>query len=426
MREMKDSGIGWVHNIPSSWDVIKGKYAFTNKKSVVGAKVDDYDRLALTLNGVIKRSKDDNEGLQPDKFDTYQILKKDELVFKLIDLKNISTSRVGLSPYIGIVSPAYIILKSKKGIYPAFAEKYYLMMWMNQVFNNLGDAGVRSSLNSTELLEIQLPIPPYIEQQRIANFLDIQCNKIDDLMSDVQNQIEILEDYKKSVISEAVTKGLNSNVEMKDTLVKWIPKSPKGWLFEKAKYCFASRNTKGNKINLELLSPTQKYGVIPQKMYEEISSMVAVKVNDTTNLMTFKTIHKGDYCISLRSFEGGFEYSEFEGVVSPAYTVLYPSVECNKAYYKYLFKIKSFIYEMNSYSLSLRDGKPISFNDFGNTYIPIPPIEEQTQIAYYLDLKCAEIDSVISDKKAQLETLEEYKKSLIYEYVTGKKEAPNE
>ena len=127
-----------------------------------------------------------------------------------------------------------------------------------------------------------------------------------------------------------------------------------------------------------------------------------------------------------KSFEGGFEYSRYNGVVSPAYTVFYPIINTDRRYYKYLFKIQQFITEMNSYSLSLRDGKPISFDDFGNTLIPIPPIDEQKVIADYLDKKCAEIESVIADKKKQLEVLESYKKSLIYEYVTGKKEVVNE
>lgn len=135
-----------------------------------------------------------------------------------------------------------------------------------------------------------------------------------------------------------------------------------------------------------------------------------------------KTIHKGDYCISLRSFQGGFEYSEYEGVVSPAYQVFYPIVNVDRGYYKYLFKEKGFIEVMNSYTMSLRDGKNIAFDDFGNTFIPVPPVEEQKIIAEYLNKKCAEIEQTITDKKAQLDTLDEYKKSLIYEYVTGKKE----
>lgn len=423
MREMKNSGIGWVHEIPIDWDVIRGKYLFTNDKMLVGAKVEKYERLALTMKGVVKRSKDDTDGLQPDKFNTYQILKTGELVFKLIDLQNISTSRVGLSTYTGIVSPAYIILKGNDQILSEYAEKYYLMMWMNQVFNALGDSGVRSSLNAGELLDLSLPLPSIEEQRRIADFLDRECGKIDLITADIEKQIEILEQYKRSVISERVTNGMDCSVGFISCDAKWLPMIPKNWSVKRGKYCFSIRNTKGNNITLELLSPTQKYGVIPQRLYEEYSTQVTVKVNERTNLRSFKTIHPGDFCISLRSFEGGFEYSTYEGVVSPAYTVFYPTIKCDRRYYKYLFKISQFIAEMNSYSLSLRDGKPISFDDFANTYIPIPPLKEQQAIADYLDKKCAEIDGVIADKKEQLDVLKNYKKSIIYEYVTGKKEA---
>ena len=160
-------------------------------------------------------------------------------------------------------------------------------------------------------------------------------------------------------------------------------------------------NDRGNNVCLQLLSPTQKYGVIPQDKYEELTGMNAVKLNDSTNYALLKTIHKGDYCISLRSFQGGFEYSEYD---------------------KYLFKEKGFIDVMNSYTMSLRDGKNIAFDDFGDTFIPVPPLDEQQEIADYLDNKCAEIEQIIADKKSQIETLDGYKKSLIYEYVTGKKE----
>ena len=134
-----------------------------------------------------------------------------------------------------------------------------------------------------------------------------------------------------------------------------------------------------------------------------------------------KTIHKGDFCISLRSFQGGFEYSEYEGVVSPAYQVFYPTVEIADGYYRYLFKESGFIEKMNSYTMTLRDGKNIAFADFGNTYIPSPPVGEQAAIATYLDDRCARIDAIIADKRKQMEVIDEYKKSMIFEYVTGKK-----
>lgn len=281
--------------------------------------------------------------------------------------------------------------------------------------------GTIPTMSQVKIGNIYIPFPPLDEQQRIAEFLDRECGKIDGLKADIQAQIDTLEQYKRSVITEAVTHGLNPSAPMKDSKV-WYGQIPSEWKELKGKYVFKQRNDRGNNVCLQLLSPTQKYGVIPQDKYEELTGMNAVKLNDSTNYALLKTIHKGDYCISLRSFQGGFEYSEYEGVVSPAYQVFYPIITIADGYYKYLFKERGFIDVMNSYTMSLRDGKNIAFDDFGDTFIPVPPLDEQQEIADYLDNKCAEIEQIIADKKSQIETLDGYKKSLIYEYVTGKKE----
>lgn len=422
MRQMKDSGIEWIGEIPQTWDVLKTKFCFRYKKEIAGINSDKFDRLALTMQNVVKRAKDDSNGLQPEKFETYQILRRNELVFKLIDLQNVSTSRVGLSPYDGIVSPAYIILTPQSNISSKYAEKYYYTLWKNQIFNALGDDGVRSNLGKDDLLNIPIPVPPLAEQERIAEFLDEKCAEVDALAGEIKEQIATLEEYKRSVITEAVTKGLDASVPMKDSGIEWIGEIPQAWDVRKGKYLFAQRNERGNNVKLQLLSPTQNYGVIPQDEYERLSGMSAVKLNENINLKALKTIHKGDYCISLRSFQGGFEYSMNEGVISPAYQVFYPTVKISGGYYKYLFKDKGFISVINSYAMSLRDGKNISFEQFGNTVIPVPPLAEQERIAEFLDAKCAEVDALIAEKQNQLATLEEYKKSVIFEYVTGKKE----
>ncbi|CAI3344201.1 restriction endonuclease subunit S [Enterococcus cecorum] len=206
--------------------------------------------------------------------------------------------------------------------------------------------------------------------------------------------------------------------EMKDSGIEWIGEIPKDWELYKGKYVFTLRKSYGNTKNLQLLSPTQNYGVIPQTLYEELSGMRAVKLDEKTNLNLLKTIHEGDFCISLRSFQGGFEYSKYEGVVSPAYQIFYPIKDVATGYYKYLFKERGFIDKINSYTMPLRDGKNIAFSDFGNTYIPVPPLEEQHRIADYLDHKCSEIDSLVADIQSQIETMEQYKKSVITEAVT--------
>lgn len=420
VREMKDSGIKWVGDIPETWKVMANRYLFKISKKIV-TNPNKYQLLSLTTKGIKEKNPEDTKGKVPDNYNGYQVVEKNDLVMCLFDL-DCSAVFSGLSKYQGMISPAYKVLKPNNKIASVKYFDYWFQYVSSERFYKQYSKSLRYTVSSDEFELLKSIVPSIDEQKKIAEFLDKKCGEIDSITADIQKQIENLERYKRSVITEAVTKGLNPNAEMKDSRTVWLGKIPEHWQIKKGKYIFQTRNTKGNSINLELLSPTQKYGVIPQSKYEELSTQVTVKVNEQTNLMSFKTIHKGDYCISLRSFEGGFEYSEYEGVVSPAYTVFYPISNIDRVYYKYLFKIKSFIAEMNSYSLSLRDGKPISFDDFGNTLVPVPSVSEQNKIVDYLDKKCAEIESVITDKKSQLETIEKYKKSLIYEYVTGKKE----
>ena len=225
MREMKDSGIEWIGEIPKDWKLTQARRLFNNKKEIVGDDVDKYERLALTLNGVIKRSKEDSEGLQPEKFEGYQILRKNNLVFKMIDLENVNTSRVGLSPYTGLVSPAYIVFSNNRNDnrYPYY---WFMSMYYHEVFNHLGGDGVRSALNAKDMLSLPIPNISAVEQARIANYLDKKCAKIDAIVEKQKEIIEKLKEYKLSVITEAVTKGLNLDVELKDSGVEWIGKIP--------------------------------------------------------------------------------------------------------------------------------------------------------------------------------------------------------
>lgn len=420
MREMKDSGIAWVGEIPKEWEV-KPLYCFYSERKNKNIFGQENNLLSLSYGKVIRKDINTSEGLLPGNYNGYNIVEADDIIIRPTDLQNDKRSlRTGLVKERGIITSAYIALKPKGGINSKFYHYLLHAYDISKVFYNMGN-GVRQGLNYDEFVKLMVFAPSDEEQQKIAEFLDGECEKIDGLTRDIQAEIETLEQYKRSVITEAVTHGLDKSAPMKDSAV-WFGAIPKNWAVIKGKYVFTQRNDRGNNITLQLLSPTQKYGVIPQEKYEELTGMNAVKLNDNTNYALLKTIHKGDYCISLRSFQGGFEYSEYEGVVSPAYQVFYPIIAVGRGYFKYLFKEKGFIDIMNSYTMSLRDGKNIAFDDFGNTFIPVPPREEQEAIAEYLDKKCAKIDRTIADKKAQIETLDGYKKSLIYEYVTGKKE----
>lgn len=419
MREMKDSGARWIGLVPTHWKVDKLKYHLKrNEPRNPGNCI--VLSLYRELGVVPKDSRDDNHNVTSEDTSKYKYVKPGDFV---INKMKAWQGSVAVSDYEGIVSPAYFVYNFTD---EAFFKRYFhylLRSCYKDEFMRLS-GGIRVGqwdLPSEALDNVIVLIPSTEEQRCIAAYLDAKCAEIDALTADIQTQIDTLEQYKRSVITEVVTKGLEPDVEMKDSGYDWVGMMPSTWVMRKGKYMFAQRSLRGNSIELQLLSPTQKFGVIPQSMYEELTGMSAVKLNEKADLSMLKTIHKGDFCISLRSFQGGFEYSEYEGVVSPAYQVFYPTVEIADGYYRYLFKESGFIEKMNSYTMTLRDGKNIAFADFGNTYIPSPPVGEQAAIATYLDDRCARIDAIIADKRKQMEVIDEYKKSMIFEYVTGKK-----
>lgn len=412
--QMKNSGISYFGDIPSHWQVVRNGYLFHNSKEIVMPNK-DYQLLSLSTKGV--REKDINEvgGKVPDNYNGYQIVHPRDMVMCLFDI-DCSAVFSGLSNFYGMISPAYKILKCRSNILPEFAQYIFSYIGGKRLYKQYSK-NLRYSLNIDDFMALKLIVPPINEQTAIADFLDNKCAEIDSLLEDLDKEVKNLAEYKKSIIAETVTHGMNPNVSMKQSGIPWAESIPSHWTIQKSKYHFELRRTKGNPHNLELMSPTQKYGVIPQSQLEGV-----VLVKEKTDLNTFRTIRPGDFCISLRSFQGGFEYSKYEGVVSPAYQVFYPIKPIIDGYFKYMFKSDGFISYINTFSMSLRDGKNIAFEDFGNSYIPNPPIDEQQSIASYLDEKCAAIEQALTDKQTQIETLKSYKSSLIYEYVTGKKQ----
>lgn len=200
--------------------------------------------------------------------------------------------------------------------------------------------------------------------------------------------------------------------KMKDSGIEWIGEIPEGWEVVKAKYLFAQRNEKGNSA-LVLLSPTQKYGVIPQSQLEGV-----VQVKENTDLRAFKTIHIGDFVISLRSFQGGFEFSNYEGVCSPAYQVFHATKDLSNDFFRYLFKSDGFISKINSLTVGIREGKNIQYWDFSNMLLALPPKEIQIRSAQYLSAKCTEIDTMLSKTRSSIEEYKKLKQTVITQAVT--------
>lgn len=418
MREMKDSGVAWIGEIPEEWDLSRFKDHYRNTKEIVGEKSSEYERLALTLNGVIKRPKDDSEGLQPKAFDGYQILRENDFIFKMIDLQNISTSRVGLSSYAGLVSPAYIRFTSRtKNQFNKFIYYYLMSMYYNCVFNNLGGDGVRSALNASDMGTLMIPYPPIETQHQIAAYLDQKCPQIDALIANQQKQIERLKAYKQSLITETVTKGLNPDVPMKDSGVEWIGEIPKDWEVIRVKNLLNERKERSLTGEEEPLSMSQKVGLVPTKILDMIPNMAS-------SFVGAKIVYINDLVFNkLKAHLGVFSVSMYNGLVSPDYAVYYSTGKANLKYLEYLFKTPQCICEFRKRSTGIATGLTRLYTDgLFAIECPYPSFNEQQAIVSYLDQKCTQIDKMISIKQKKIEKLQQYKKSLIYEYVTGKKE----
>ena len=419
MINMKPSGVQWIGDIPSEWKLGKVKNRFYSTKTIVGDKVDDYERLALTLGGVIKRSKEANDGLQPEKFDGYQILKENELVFKLIDLANVATSRVGLSPYTGIVSPAYIVLHDRQNGCPRYAEYYFLSMWMHEVFNHLGGDGVRSSLNAKDLLNVPFPLISEAEQQAIADYLDDRCSKIDEIITEATASIEEYKELKQAVIFEAVTKGIDKKVPMKGSGIEWLPRVPVNWEVRRIASIYEESKETG-RDDLPILLVSIHTGISDREIDDSERDRKVIRSQDKT---VYKVVHKNYLAYNMmRAWQGGFGAATVDGLVSPAYVVARPKIMVNSSYIENVLRTPNAIEHIRGLSYGVADFRlRLYWPYFKGIKIPLPSFEEQNRIVALIQDQTAKIDALISEKQALIEDLQAYKKSLIYEVVTGKR-----
>lgn len=227
-----------------------------------------------------------------------------------------------------------------------------------------------------------------------------------------ERERELLDSLKQSEIANVVTKGLNPNVKMKDSGIPWIGEIPEHWTTRKIKFLFKERSEKGYP-NEPVLCATQKYGVIPQSMYENR----VVVVNK--GLEGLKLVKEGDFVISLRSFQGGIEYAHYQGIISAAYTVLSPSDEVNPNYIKYLFKSHPFIELLKTCVTGIREGQNINFDLLRKSSIMLPPLSEQQAIVSYIDEKLQKINQYMADLQREIDYLKEFKQRLISDAVTG-------
>lgn len=417
MREMKDSRIAWIGEIPSDWQVQKGKYFM----SLLTRPTRETDEVITCFRDgeVTLRSNRREDGFTISMTETgYQGIDKGDLIVHGMDG---FAGAIGISDSRGKATPVLNVLDTNE------CKKYLMYLMRSMAYCGLFlslSTGIRvrtCDTNWKKLREIDYILPRLIEQQAIVNFLDAKCAEIDALSDNIQSELDTMEQYKRSVISEAVTRGLDPHVPMKDSRIAWVKQIPKHWTVIPSKYLFHNSDTRKYPGD-EQLTASQRHGIITQREYMEREN--AKVVFATQGLDNWKHVKPNDFVISLRSFQGGLEMSETTGCITWHYVVLEASKPIYPPFYKWLFKSVQYINALQGTCNFIRDGQDLRFSNFSKVPLYEPPMDEQKAIADYLDAKCAEIDQTIAQKQEQLDTLADYKKSLIYEYVTGKKEVP--
>ena len=420
---MKNSGIEWIGEIPDDWNITTIKYAcvFSPKCSkIVGLGIENeitYTPMEYIKNGYYIQ----NTKIIADIPSSLTMYEEGDIVMAKVTpcFENGNIARMdNLVNGVGVGSSELYVFRTKK-----YNRDYLFYLLQNYIFKDcaastmIGTGGLKR-VSSHFIKNSKQPFPPISEQKAIAEFLDKKCGEVDALIADIQQEIETLEQYKRSVITEAVTKGLDPSVPMKDSGAGWMPTVPAHWLVEKIKYHLHLKTQK-NMSDRQVLSLYRDYGIVPKDSRDDNHNVTS---EDTSS---YRFVRVGDFVVNkMKAWQGSVAVSQYEGIVSPAYFVYeFIDESFDKKYFHYLLRNKSYTIEFMRLSGGIRVGQwDLPAEAFENTLVLIPPIEEQQQIADYLDKKCKEIEEIIADKQSQIETLESYKKSLIYEYVTGKKE----
>lgn len=418
--EYQDSNVEWIGDIPASWSTRPFfSVVRENRRSNKGMIEDNL--LSLSYGNIVKRDINSNEGLLPASFETYQIVEPNDVVLRLTDLQNDKRSlRSALATQRGIVTSAYLSV-CPSGIDPRFLAYSLRAADLRKVFYSMG-GGLRQSMKYHDMKWLKIALPPEREQQVIADYLDTESVQIERFITDQKRLITLMRERRSATITHAVTKGLDPNAPRKESGVTWLGQVPKTWRVHSGRRFFKPRNERA-RIGDKQLAATQEYGVIEQDRYTEITGNRVVSVLKGFDIL--KHVEPGDFVISMRSFQGGLEYSSVRGQISSAYVMLTPTGEVDEQYFRYLFKSSGYISALRSTSNLVRDGQAMKFSNFAQVPIAVPPLPEQRAIAIYLDEETAKIDAAIADAQAAITLSVERRGALISAAVTGKVDVRN-
>lgn len=427
-RKMKDSGIEWIGEIPEDWEIRKLKYILEERNEKNNPIVTD-NILSLSVERGIFPYAEKTGGGNKAKSDltAYKVAHPNDIV---INSMNILAGAVGLSRYTGVVSPVYYTLYTTS---EEINITYYYYLFRTREFQRsllgLGNGimmresstgklnTIRMRIPMDKLAGLFLPLPPRRVQELIVKSLAKDIKVVDKLIEQTRQSIEELKKYKQSLITEAVTKGLDPNVEMKDSGIEWIGEISKHWNVIKGKFLF---DKKEREIVVNETVTAFRDGQVVQRKKRRTDGFT-----NSLKEIGYQGVKKGDLVIhSMDAFAGAIGISEDDGKCSPVCIILDKAREgILNEYYAHLLRVYSILGYIESMARGIRvRSTDFKYPTFANTLFVLPTIEEQRQIVSYLDEQTSRIDKLIEDKTKVIEELEDYKKSLIYEYVTGKKE----
>ena len=420
-REMKNSGIPWIGEVPKDWEVKPTKCIFD---VIAGAtpKSDNDDFWDGNIPWITPADykTEDRSVSAGRRFLTQKGL--ESCATTLLPTGSVIFSKRAPIGLVVINSQPVCTNQGCLGCIPRTANSvffYYAMSVFKEQYELYGSGTTFKEISATNFADFRLPYPKITEQKKIAEYLDKKCGEVDEMIALQEQIIEELKAYKQSVITEAVTKGLNPNVPMKDSGIEWIGEIPEHWDCRKIGTLFRLREEKNYKSmeDVQLLSLYTGIGVFPHGEQEE-------RGNKAVTVEGYKVVHKNDIVVNIiLAWMGAIGVSDYDGVTSPAYDVYIPSTSVIPHYYHYVFRTKGIATECYKYGRGIMMMRWRTYSsEFKQISIPFPSLTEQQSIANYLDKKCGEIDELISIKQQKIESLKEYKKSIIYEYVTGKKE----
>lgn len=419
-RKMKDSGIPWVGKIPEGWEVTRlnnclSEVLLTNRNGSIK------NALKFYFGTLIEKDNfdPDTDSYVAETIKNYTVVRAGDLVINGLNLNfDLVSLRVAQATSTGVITSAYIVMRPIVDRLSSDYGKYLLKSYdFKKAFHNMG-TGVRKILTFTELKKALILHPPLSEQKRIAEYLDKTVGLIDGLREKISREIERLGDYKKSMISEAVCRGLDKTAKMKDSGIPWVGKIPEGWEVSPLyKYVTQVKNPNLGMREKNLLSLS--YGKIKRKDIATVTGLIPASYEG------YNIISSGDIVLRLtdlqndkRSIRVGL--AKLDGIVTSAYVTIRPFETCCPDYLAYLilvFDIKKGFYGIGS---GVRQG--LTYDEIKKLKFIFPPLAEQKRIAEYIDKQVAKIDALIENRKAELERLEALKRSIICECVTGKRE----